>query len=101
MNRSLKNSKAGLYAVLMGIAIIFIGALLYVILSLVLTGSDTSQGLFDIALNQSWVNESDNTYRVVSLGWQTVPLAIIIGGFLYLIMQSQRREADIVPFNRF
>lgn len=85
----------------MGIAIIFIGALLYVVLNLVLNGSDTTDGIFDIALDQGWVNTSNNTYKVVSNGWVTVPLAVLLGGFLYLIMQSQRREADVVPFDRF
>lgn len=99
--KMLTNRRAGLYGVLMAIAIIFIGGLLYIVLNLVMEGSDTSDGLIDIAVNQSWVNTSDNTYKVVAYGWKSVPLAVMLGGFLYLIMQSQRREPDIVPYGRY
>jgi len=94
MNK-LNNRKGGVYATVMGIVIIMIGIFVYIICNLVLEGSDTTDGIIDIAVNQSWVNSTNSTHLLIRNGWMFVPICIMISGFLYMIVNSQRPEPNV------
>ena len=92
------NTKGGLYDVLIGIGIVFIGGLLFVVLNVAMEGTGTGDGILDVAVDDLGINASSNEYKLVDTAWKAVPLLIMLGGLLFIIMQSQRKETDFVSF---
>jgi TRAP-type C4-dicarboxylate transport system permease small subunit len=92
----IRNRKAGVVAVVTGLAIIAIGMISYIVIHSVFLGTtgNNTTGLFGIAENNLNISASDPTYQVVKNTWTYVPLGLIFAGLLFIIINSQRREFD-------
>ena len=89
----MKNRRGGIYAFTTGIGLIAFGIVLYIVLSAVFLGSGGGTGLFDMAEDVNQLNISnESTYQTVKNTWAFVPIALILAGFITIVLGTQQTQ---------
>jgi len=89
----LDNNKGALFGVIMALAIMCVGAIVYIITSIILQGSAPNEGLFYMAETQWNVNNSSGSvYDTIKHTWEWAPLLLVVVGIIYALVATQREE---------